>query len=84
MILVFDRIVLLGATGVGKSTLGNQLLGGRGGFKVGHSTESQTTEISWRADHYLGTGQCITVIDTPGIKDTEGKKTKLSLDFRDM
>ena len=67
----------MGATGVGKSTLGNQLLGGRAGFKVGHSTNSETTEISWRSDHYLGIGQCITVIDTPGTADTQGMKRSL-------
>ena len=42
-------------------------------FAVGHKSTSKTETISWAADHYLGTGQCITIIDTPGTKDTEGK-----------
>ena len=78
------RIVLLGMTGVGKSTLGNQLLGGNNQFSVGHTIKSHTTEISWRADHYLGTGQCITVIDTPGVADTAGQDYKQSLQLQQV
>jgi predicted GTPase len=63
----------LGRTGVGKSSLGNQLFGDKMTFAVGHKSTSKTETISWAADHFLGTGQCITIIDTPGTKDTEGK-----------
>ena len=67
------RILLLGRTGVGKSSLGNQLFGDKMTFAVGHKSTSKTETISWASHHYLGTGQCITIIDTPGTKDTEGE-----------
>ena len=31
-------------------------------------------KINWRADHYLGYGECVTLFDTPGAKDTEGNQ----------
>ena len=74
------RILLLGRTGVGKSSLGNQLFGDKMTFAVGHKSTSKTETISWASHHYLGTGQCITIIDTPGTKDTEGEH-KVSKNF---
>ena len=67
------RILLLGRTGVGKSSFGNQLFGDKLTFAVGHKSTSKTEAISWVSDHFLGTGSCITIIDTPGTKDTEGE-----------
>ncbi len=63
----------MGATGVGKSTLGNQLFGGKKVFGVGHGSESETATIQMESERFIGTGDCITVIDTPGILDTDGK-----------
>ena len=48
-------------------------IGGKNPFAVGHALESKTTSISWATEQYLGTGQCITIIDTPGVQDTEGR-----------
>ena len=44
-------------------------------FGVGHSAESETVETSWLVGHYLGdpNNPCVTVVDTPGTGDTEGR-----------
>ena len=44
-------------------------------FGVGHRSVSHTNKTSWMVGHYLGdpANPCITVIDTPGTGDTEGR-----------
>ena len=49
-----------------QSTFGNQILGGNVPFAVGNQFESKTKVITWSAERFLGTGQCVTIIDTPG------------------
>ena len=83
------RIVILGATGVGKSSLANVLVGrdknynGRyfrdGCFKVSTGLDSITKRTCPDQGYWLGntTGQRFTVIDTPGFGDklVEEEKT---------
>uniref|UniRef100_A0A8B9I100 AIG1-type G domain-containing protein n=1 Tax=Astyanax mexicanus TaxID=7994 RepID=A0A8B9I100_ASTMX len=62
------RIVLLGKTGVGKSAVGNTILGEKV-FKTECSQKS-ATKICQRAEIVID-GRRIVVIDTPGFFDTE-------------
>ncbi|XP_025111459.1 GTPase IMAP family member 4-like isoform X2 [Pomacea canaliculata] len=61
------RVVLLGKTGAGKSSLGNTLLG-REAFKVGLGLSSGTEKCQF-ADTLIE-GVNLAVVDTPGLCDT--------------
>ena len=64
-------LLILGATGDGKSQLGNFILNNPKAFKVSDDIYSETKET--KGDFGINGAENLFVIDTPGINDTEGK-----------
>lgn len=64
------KIIVFGRTGVGKSSLGNQIFGVKEVFKVGNSMFSETKEIQQETRPWpLDCSKQVTFIDTPGFAD---------------
>jgi len=64
-------VVLVGGTGVGKSNLGNYLLG-RSVFESRNSQESVTAVTTWIDGTWFGGRHPVRVVDCTGIGDTKG------------
>ena len=85
----YPRIVIMGQSGVGKSSLGNVLAGCEPSneeeecfFPVCSGTDSCTAETSIARAEYLGkwaneTYADVTLVDTPGFGDSSGDDTPL-------
>ncbi|XP_037614190.1 GTPase IMAP family member 9-like [Sebastes umbrosus] len=68
------RIVMLGKTGTGKSSLANTIFGEKL-FTIGHTLNSETREC--QAETKSVNGRSITLIDTPGYFDTDRSEEEL-------
>jgi len=82
------RIVIIGPTGSGKSSLANALLGidpeneDMALFTVcPNSMNSCTKEISYKTGQWLGKGPNLTVVDTPGFSDSDNQDGALLKDM---
>ncbi|KAK7910386.1 hypothetical protein WMY93_015070 [Mugilogobius chulae] len=73
------RIVLLGKTGAGKSSLANVIYGEKGKFKESASANSETKQCCAKDKRIHG--RLIRLIDTPGVFDTDLNNTELSADI---
>jgi hypothetical protein len=69
------RVIVIGATGSGKSTIGCLVLGNNDAFLCSSDGDSCTQAISAESSAELR----LTVVDTPGLDDTQGR-TSWSLD----
>uniref|UniRef100_A0A671UN84 AIG1-type G domain-containing protein n=1 Tax=Sparus aurata TaxID=8175 RepID=A0A671UN84_SPAAU len=68
------RIVILGETGAGRSSLANTIFGEKL-FNVNHTFSSETTKC--RAETRSVNGRSVTLVDTPGFFDTDRSEEEL-------
>uniref|UniRef100_A0AAQ4QIY9 AIG1-type G domain-containing protein n=1 Tax=Gasterosteus aculeatus aculeatus TaxID=481459 RepID=A0AAQ4QIY9_GASAC len=72
------RIVMLGKTGVGKSSLANTIFGEKL-FQIGDTGNSETSEC--RSETRCVDGRDVTLIDTPGLFDTDRSEEELKAEI---
>ena len=82
----FPQFLILGQTGVGKSSLGNVLAGCKPNdescfFPVCSGLESCTKETKIAEGSYLGDGPNVTLVDTPGFGDSSGNEDNLLIEM---
>ena len=80
--LPYPRLVILGATGVGKSTLANVFLGespdcNNCTFPVCSGADSCTKNTKYAVGNWLLDGAPFTVVDTPGFGDSNNDDNEL-------
>merc|ERR1719209_1470285 len=83
------RIVIVGATGAGKSSLANAFLGcdPRSSdclFEVCSGSDSCTKQTTYGIGPWLGNGQNFTVVDTPGFGDSNNDDDLLIEEMMDI
>ena len=69
------RLVLLGTTGAGTSTIGNSILGKKAFVS---SMSSATVASTYYQSHNTRVRQKIVIVDTPGISDTNRTKNQIN------
>ena len=68
-----SKVVLIGSTGSGKSSLANTLCGLKNEFIVGGNIESVTSETLCKLISWKNTESQAYIIDTPGLADSLGR-----------
>ena len=83
------RLVIIGQTGAGKSTLANVLIGEAVDctnctFAVCNGHDSCTKQTKYAVAQWLGVGQLFTVVDTPGFGDSDNDDNILIDEMMDV